>query len=439
MLNFPVARARSFSPHLVVPSMLLPLLALAGCGGGGGKKSGAGGAGAGAVAAAGRGGPAGSTGAAGSAGAAGSTGAAGSGAGVGGGAGGGEQTATLFVADSSNGVVYRYNVTPTTDPVLTATIPAAPSSSIVALAPNGDLLVGEYTQTGDILRFRDPLGAATPIAPLASGSPFIANMTFVDGELWVLASAYRACTTEPEAITRLAFDALGNATAVGTVSAGLIGANRGLLWNPVDRSVYVTQCEDQKKILHFRVSADRTTVTPLGTYAGPGLDNPHAMVIAPWGSELFVANGGVASARGMSVQRFALDADGNLTATGKIEGNGLNLPVGVAFAPWGELFAISNATAMISRFTFDANHGAIPHGTYQMEAPTQVQSLGVGYPVFVAAASANPSGIPGRTIPPPGAGGAGGGGATSGASGTSGNGGASGAGGAGGTTGGFQR
>lgn len=64
----------------------------------------------------------------------------------------------------------------------------------------------------------------------------------VDNELWAGNTAYLACTTEPESIVRMSFDGQGTAAAAGTVTAGLVGADRAMLWDPTTRSFYVTQC-----------------------------------------------------------------------------------------------------------------------------------------------------------------------------------------------------
>ena len=307
----------------------------------------------------------------------------------------GEATATLFINDSLNGVVYRYNVTPTSDPVLTGTISAL-SANTIAVSPAGELFVGQYTDPGSILRFQSILGTPTPNGIVTNpDSHFISSLTFVDSELWALSSAYRACNTDPSNLVRVAFDATGAASPAGIVTTGLNGADRGMLWDPTNRIVYVTQCESQRAIQRYQVAADHA-ITALTPFTGDSLNNPHAMVMTSW-RELIVANAGVASAPGMSLQRFMVDAEGNLTPSGTIDGNGLNMPVGIGIAPWGELFAVSNATAVISRFTFDSSHAATAHGTFQLTAPTTAQSLGVGMPVFVPGASTPVPGDAGAT------------------------------------------
>src|SRR5581483_6385947 len=109
------------------------------------------------------------------------------------------------------------------------------------------------------------------------------------------------------------------------------------------------------------------TLTTLAAITGNGLSNPHAMVFTSWG-ELLVAN-----ANGGSVSRFVVDAQGNPTPNGRITGNGLDKPsgqdgpIGLALAPWGELY-VANNRGILSRFTFDVSHGAVPNGTFTTPA-----------------------------------------------------------------------
>jgi len=305
--------------------------------------------------------------------------------------GGSTSVATMFISDSLNGTVYRFNVSPGRDPVLTGKLTSASASGMAVLS-TGELAVAQYTSTGDILRFRSPQTTATPNGSISGlGTSYIEWLAVVDNELWADNTAYLACSTEPESVVRISFDGQGTASAAGTVTAGLIGADRATLWDPTTRSFYVTQCSAANNpsgtfyIQHFQVAADHTA-TPLTAITGQGLDNPHGMVITPWG-ELLVANAGFASAPGKQMLRFKLDAQGNVTPNGTVDDDSLNLPIALAFAPWGELFVVNNGTATISRFTFDTAHNAKLNGTFPLAAPTQVQSLGVGQILFIAGAS----------------------------------------------------
>ena len=276
-------------------------------------------------------------------------------------------TATLFIPDDLDNVIYRYNITLDADPVLTATIP-----NNLAYAPavrsTGELFVANYLQAGTVSRFLSPLGN-----PIANGT--IANvgiiypdtMLFVDDELWVPNTA-PDCSTGAASLVRLGFDSQGNASAVGTVTSGLIGANRGMAWGPTTRDLFISQCNTPYTIQHYRVASDHS-VTMLTPITGNGIYNPAGMVVAPWG-ELLVSNEGTASSavHGSSILRFLIDAQGNVTPNGAITGNGMDSPWGLAFTPWGELIACNNAAGTLSRFTFNAAHAATPNGTFQLVA-----------------------------------------------------------------------
>ena len=299
------------------------------------------------------------------------------------GGGGAGQTATMFLPDTLNNVVYRFTITPSADPTLTTTIPVTLGNT-ATVGSSGELFVAAYSAAGTIYRFLSPL--STPVANgtiTGVGLNFPENMRFVDDELWVLNSGLS--TTETQNIVRFAFDAQGNATVAGIVqTTGLIGADRGMLWNQTTRDLYVTQCAPVNTIQHLRVAPD-LTVTALTPVTGNGLNNPHGMVITSWG-ELLVANaGGSTSVNGTTLLRFSLDAQGNATATGTVTGNSLNGPIGLALAPWGELYVINAADATIARFTFDTSHAAIPNGHFDLGVATQqpTQGLGVAWVTIV--------------------------------------------------------
>jgi hypothetical protein len=298
----------------------------------------------------------------------------------------------MFLSDGISSAVYRYEVRPGADPVLNDTVTvAAPGGTGIqstaagmAMSSAGELFVADLS-TGGIFRFLSPLGT-----PMANGSAVVTGIVnpeeirFVDDELWV-PNVTLACSTTPESIVRVAFDAQGNASAAGTVTTGSVGANRGMLWVPATRDLYLSQCDPVDAIQHYRVAADHTA-TALTAITGNGLYNPHGMVLTPWG-ELLVANAGLAVSPGMALLRFTLDSQGNATANGTIPGNGLNLPIGLAFAPWGELFAVNQGTGTISRFTFDSAHAAVANGTFHIPGPTVPQAGGLGWILIVPGAS----------------------------------------------------
>ncbi len=279
----------------------------------------------------------------------------------------GGQIATLFIPDDLDNVVYRYNITPGADPVLTATI-----ANTLAYAPavrsTGELFVANYLQAGTISRFLSPLGNPIPNGTIANvGIVYPDTMLFVDDELWIPNTALD-CSTDATSLVRLAFDSQGNASAVGTVTSGMIGANRGMAWGPTTRDLFVSQCSPVDTVQHYRVASNHA-VTPLAPITGNGMHNPAGMVVAPWG-ELLVANEGTGTStvHGTMLLRFSVDAQGNVTPNGTITGNGMDSPFGLAFTPWGELIVCNNASGTLSRFTFDASRTVTPNGTFQLVA-----------------------------------------------------------------------
>lgn len=92
------------------------------------------------------------------------------------------------------------------------------------------------------------------------------------------------------------------------------------------------------------------------------LSDPAGVAFSPTG-ELFVGNRHGLSGAG-SISRFLIeDCTGSFSANGIITGNGLDGVHGLAFSPWGELFAANYFPRRISRFVFDASGVAIPNGT----------------------------------------------------------------------------
>lgn len=299
------------------------------------------------------------------------------------GAGAGAAPAMMFLPDNLSNLVYRFAIGPDRDPVLVGTIPVELATG-PALSPTGELFVAAYSAAGTISRFLSPTG--TPVANgtfVPTGASYPEELVFVDDELWLVGTADHACTTEAQGIVRVGFDTQGMASVVGTLKpAGLIGADRAVLWLPATRDLYVSQCYPVNVIQHYRVAADHT-VTPLAALGDERLENPHGMVVTPWG-ELLVAQVGHPSG-GNVILRYTLDADGNATPNGSITGGGLSSPVGLALAPWGELYAVNQGDATISRFTFDAAHAAVPKPTsFALNAPTNVTKFGVGWIAIAA-------------------------------------------------------
>jgi hypothetical protein len=264
----------------------------------------------------------------------------------------------MFIPNDATHSVYRYTITPEGEPMLTGTIPVNLASG-VAVSPSGELFVGEYSAAGTISRFLSPLGSPVANGAITGvGIHFPEAFTFVDDELWVPNTAAYSCSTDPEELVRLGFAADGAASVAGTVQAGLVSANRGILWLAASRELYVTQCLGVDTIQHYRVALDHT-VTALPPITGHGLNNPHGMVMTAWG-ELLVVN-----VSDPGVLRLQLDDQAIATPNGSITGNGMNWPVGIAVAPWGEIFVASQGNGVISRFTFDSEHAVTPSGIFQ--------------------------------------------------------------------------
>jgi DNA-binding beta-propeller fold protein YncE len=258
-------------------------------------------------------------------------------------------TATLFAADFMAQKVFRYSL------AAGSAAPPAPLTVTVngALSPlfvpaTGELLVGELA-TSTIQRLATPFAIPTPTSTITNNglSNEIDRMTLVDGEAWAVNSGAAD-------VVRLAFDSQGNASMVGSIPAT---NGRGIVFDRATRDLYVTECCATNTILHFKVAADRTaTAQPSLSGAAAGLLNPHGLAIAPWG-ELFVADAGTSQ-----VFRFLRDGSGNLSANGKLTGNGLATPISAEFTPWGELFVTNQTTGTISRFAFDSAHLASDNG-----------------------------------------------------------------------------
>jgi hypothetical protein len=298
----------------------------------------------------------------GSTGGTGGTGGAGGAAGVGG--GGPASAATIFLSSGQENFVYRYSVTASADPQLSTKI-SVPSPAGLAVAPDGELFVGDYADS-KIYRFLSPLGVPTPNGTITTSLSGPEEMRFVDSQLWVVNSD-TAGSANPAALIQFGFDSNGNASVAGTLMNSLIGGNRGVTWNATTRDLYVSQCCSTYAIQHFRVAANNTA-TALPAITGNGLASPHGMVVMPWG-EIVVANPGPYPANGgTTLLRFLVDAQGNATANGTITGNGILSPIGLALASWGELFVVNNG-GVLSRFTFDSSRAAVANGMFKTAAP----------------------------------------------------------------------
>lgn len=105
--------------------------------------------------------------------------------------------------------------------------------------------------------------------------------------------------------------------------------------------------------------------------------DPRGLAYRAASSEVFVANyhGGTAEdGVAGSISRFKYDAaKRTFTPSGTILDPSLDSTSVIAFAPDGELFAV-NFAKPVSRFTFDAQGVAVPHGTIATPAPSSAWS-----------------------------------------------------------------
>jgi hypothetical protein len=287
--------------------------------------------------------------------------------------------ATIFLSHAINNAIYRYAISPGADPVLSATISAMRPEGL-AMNANGELFAA--SEDGSVLRFTTPLATPTSNGKLENlGVVDPEQMAFVDDELWIPSTNYTTCVTTASSITRVAFDAAGVGTVAGTVQAsGIVTAGRGVWWDAPSRTLYLSDCHAVDTIQTYQV-ANAKTISALATATGSGINNPHGMIVAPWG-ELFVSNAGAAQ-----ILRFVIGPTGALAANGNISGNGLSFPIGLAFAPWGELFVVDQGTGSLSRFTFDAAHVASPNGIFATGLDSTAASHDLGWMLMVPAAS----------------------------------------------------
>jgi hypothetical protein len=122
--------------------------------------------------------------------------------GLGGSAGSGDaigapDVATMFIPDDLANTLYRYSISPSSDPALSATIPVQSGHS-VALRVTKELFVAGYSPTPTTFyRFLSPFGS-----PVANGTLTIEglsvipqfaaeNMVFVDDEIWAASHSTR--------------------------------------------------------------------------------------------------------------------------------------------------------------------------------------------------------------------------------------------------------
>jgi len=170
------------------------------------------------------------------------------------------------------------------------------------------------------------------------------------------------------------------------VLSSLIGS---ALAGPLPDSMLVVPVMSQNMagtdpVLRFSFQGSGPTA-PLSTIGPPAVVNPQYVAFSAQG-ELFVANRHDNFTRG-SIARFTITDDGGFSANGVITGNGLIGVHGIAFSPAGELFAASHVPGTVSRFLFDSDGKALPHGQFTVGVGLQGLAFNPDGELFVARTS----------------------------------------------------
>jgi hypothetical protein len=281
------------------------------------------------------------------------------------------QTATFFAAknDATEYKLFRYEVTPTTTPILERIIT---DTSMVyplglTLSPAGELfVVNQGTHGGLVTRFLNPT-----VLPVFNGTiPAGPEMTFYGafrGNELFLCQRFSG-------VLRFIVDPItGFATPNGQIPiTRTIGEFRGIVVAPWGE-LFVSESAGFLPAKIHRIAFDTNgNAQSNGVISNPNMGQTHGMVFSPWG-ELFAT-----SPSNHSIARFAFDTAKNASYNGNITGGGLNVPLDVSFAPWGELFVGNclgtgtfspGAYQGISRFNFDAAHVATANGTVTTPFP----------------------------------------------------------------------
>ena len=261
-----------------------------------------------------------------------------------------QASASTLIATSQNGfsnTVYRFDLGATGTPT-SSTFSTGHSPGGAAFAPNGDLFIANFENQGV---FGDIYHYTTPLGTPAlketiSGSIFPTGVVFRGSELLVIDAGANQ-------IQRYTFNG-SNLAVTGTPITETGGDLRMGAFSP-SGDLYVSHTGN--KIDRFTFDAGGVA-TLASTITGNGLSVPHGLAFSPWG-ELFVAGEG-----NSTIDRLTLNASGAVTAFSTFSGNGLTNPVGLAFSSWGELFVGNQGTNGISRFTFDASHVVSPNGSF---------------------------------------------------------------------------
>jgi hypothetical protein len=283
---------------------------------------------------------------------------------------GGAHTATFFATKdySTQHGVFRYQVTPTTSPILNITI--ADSSTVnplgLTLSSTGELFVmNQGTQGGFVNRFLNPTAVPLFNGNIPTNTQPSFYGTFKGNELFVV--------QQYSGVLRFLIDpTTGQSTPNGEISmTPTIGELRGVAVTPWGELLVAEEGYLLPTIIHRYIFDPNGNPQPNGTITDPNMQCTHGMTFSPWG-ELFVS-----SPCTDSVARFTFDNANNACYNGSIFGGGMSGPIDVSFAPWGELFVAdcmcvhtpSGTEPGISRFNFDAAHVASPSGTVMTPVP----------------------------------------------------------------------
>jgi hypothetical protein len=282
-------------------------------------------------------------------------------------AAGPSQAAKLFVVPTidpggpgASGPVFRYDVVgPSSNPTLETAItdPTFDRPCCFAFSSTGEMFVsnrgdGVSPGAGSITRILNPQGV--PVSNGTISSPSFSGphwATFRQGEMFV---AQRGAHN----VLRFVFDAGGDASLNGVISAGLFtNGPRGVAISSTGE-LFVAQCCGLDRINRYLFDSAGNAV-PNGIITGNGLNDPNDIAFSPSG-ELFVPN-----AFGNSISRFTFDTSGTASPNGQITGPTLSGPAGLDFSPWGELF-VGNAfpPSVVSRWTFDSAGTATFNGSF---------------------------------------------------------------------------
>ena len=275
--------------------------------------------------------------------------------------------ATLFVAeDDGNTALHRWTILGPGDAVgsdhqqwggpfvnrssgFAFSSAVSPNELFIGLAAND---LGGGGTIASIIRSTNPLSGTPPTIDDSRriNSPIgIANFSNSHASINVVPGGsgdlYIAGEAAGDALTRLTPTATG---ATVDYSLDLSFGARGATVSPWGE-IFVSDFAGDT--IH-RFVDDGAGFVANGFFTHPTLDNPHGLVFR--GNELFVGN---YDSDGISRFTFTDDSMAGLAIFGsEIFGNGIDGPIDLAIAPWGELWVANQQAGpgTLSRFTFDS-------------------------------------------------------------------------------------